>query len=438
MDDTVNETAEQTLEDSGDQRTGSAAAGSLDRLLRRRLLGQLAGLRDCELRIEDGLGSVRLGHAATDTANTLRASLRIRDIGFYRAVAANGSVGAAEAYMDGLWSCDDLVALVRILVRNRDLLDGMESGSARVGGWLMRGWEALRRNTRRGSRRNIAAHYDLGNALFELFLDPSLMYSSAIFARDDEPLEVASRRKLDRICRKLELGPDTHVVEIGTGWGGFAVHAASHYGCRVTTTTISKEQHALASERVQAAGLGERVTLLLEDYRDLTGRYDRLVSIEMIEAIGHQYLDTYFAKVAELLKPEGMALIQAITIEDHRYQQALKSVDFIKRHIFPGSFIPSVSAMLGAVARSSDMRLIDLEDIGPSYALTLRHWRRRFLAKREQVAALGYPPRFVRMWEFYLAYCEGGFIERSIGDVHLLLTRPGARRASWLPDLDPQ
>ncbi len=437
MDDIVNEAAESALHDSPELAT-AAAIGYLDRTLRSRLLAQLGALRDCELRVEDGHGRVTLGTAAADPAHTLRASLRIHDVGFYRAAAANGSVGAAEAYMDGLWSCDDLVALVRVLVRNRDLLDSMETGSARIGGWLMRGLEALRRNTRRGSQRNIAAHYDLGNELFELFLDPSLMYSSAIFANADDSLEVASRRKLDRICQKLELGPSSEVVEIGTGWGGFAIHAASHFGCRVTTTTISREQHALAQRRVAEAGLNDRVTLLLEDYRDLRGTFDRLVSIEMIEAIGHQYLDTYFAKVGSLLKPNGMALIQAITIEDHRYQQALNSVDFIKRHIFPGSFIPSVSAMLNASAKSSDLRLFDLEDIGPSYALTLRHWRRRFMAQRKRVAALGYPPRFVRMWEFYLAYCEGGFIERSIGDVQLLFTRPGARRASWLPDLAAQ
>jgi len=223
------------------------------------------------------------------------------------------------------------------------------------------------------------------------------------------------------------------VVEIGTGWGGFALHAAREHGCHVTTTTISREQHDLASARIQQAGLHERVTVLLSDYRDLSGQFDRLVSIEMIEAIGHQYLDTYFGKVASLLKPDGEALIQAITIEDHRYEQALRSVDFIKRFIFPGSFIPSVSAMTSAIGRASDLRVFNLEDIGPSYALTLQAWRQRFNARRPQVRALGYDARFVRMWDFYLAYCEGGFRERSIGDVHLWLTRPAARPAQY-PD----
>lgn len=433
----VNDPVDTTLEGAQTAlRDGHArpALGGLDRFLRRRLIDQLGALRDAEVRLLDAEGDLRLGQPASDPARTLRCTLRIDDAGFYRALAGNGSVGAAEAYMDGLWRCDDLVALVRILVRNRDLLDAMETGTARLGGMAMRAWHSLRRNTVGGSRRNIAAHYDLGNALFELFLDPSMMYSSAIFAHPDESLEDAQLRKLDRICRKLQLGPDCRVVEIGTGWGGFALHAARHFGAHVTTTTISREQHDLAQRRVAEAGLSERITLLLRDYRELDGHYDRLVSIEMIEAIGHQYLDTYFAKVATLLKPDGLALIQAITIEDHRYEQALRSVDFIKRHIFPGSFIPSVSAMLGAAART-DLRLFNLEDIGPSYALTLREWRRRFMSQLAAVRAQGYPERFIRMWEFYLAYCEGGFMERSIGDVHLLLSRPGNRRSEWLPDL---
>ena len=402
--------------------------GALDRLLRRRLLATLGGLAGGRVELVDALGTVELGQPGGLTVR-----IEVLDPGFYRAAAAQGSVGVGEAYMDGLWRCDDLVALVRLLVINRDRLDAMETGLARFGGWLLRGWHALRRNTRAGSRRNIAAHYDLGNDLFELFLDKSMMYSSAIFADENESLETAQWRKLERICRKLDLQPGDHLVEIGTGWGGLAVHAASRFGCRVTTTTISKEQHALAVQRVAAAGLSDRVTVLLEDYRDLQGQYDKLVSIEMVEAIGHQYLDTYLAKCASLLKPEGLALIQAITIEDHRYQQALGSVDFIKRFIFPGSFIPCVSALTGAAARASDLRLVNLEDIGPSYALTLRHWRQRFMDRLDEVRRQGYDERFIRMWEFYLCYCEGGFMERSIGDVHLLLARPGNRRPQYLP-----
>jgi len=405
----------------------------LERVVRARVLDLLRGMRECALQLREGGESLTLATPAPGAREPLHASLRVHDPAFYYRTAMNGSVGAAEAYMDGLWDCDDLVALVRILVRNRDRLDAMERGPARFGGALMRAWAAVRRNTHSGSRRNIAAHYDLGNDLFRLFLDENLMYSAALFASEGEALETASRRKLERICEKLELSPRTRVIEIGSGWGGFALHAAAHYGCHVTTTTISREQYQLARERVAAAGLADRIEVLLADYRCLSGRYDRLVSIEMIEAIGHQYLESYFRKVGELLEDDGLALIQAITIEDYRYQQALRSVDFIKRHIFPGSFIPSVSAMLAAMARVSDLKLFNLEDIGPSYALTLRAWRQRFLSRREQVRALGYPERFERMWEFYLAYCEGGFLERATGDVQMLLTKPGARRGQFVP-----
>jgi cyclopropane-fatty-acyl-phospholipid synthase len=407
--------------------------GTLDRFLRTRSLGALDRLRGGELLLRDAEGDARVG--TPDGEAPLRVELRVHDPAFWRLLAANGSVGAAEAYMDGAWDCDDVVGLVRLLVRNRDLLDGMEGGAARLGGMAMRALHAFRRNTRSGSRRNIAAHYDLGNDFFRLMLDGDMMYSSAIFADASDTLERASRRKLDRICEKLDLRATDHLVEIGTGWGGMALHAARTRGCRVTTTTISREQHALASERVQAAGLQDRVTVLLSDYRDLQGSYDKLVSIEMVEAIGHQYLDAYFATCARLLAPGGLALVQAITIEDHRYAQALRSVDFIKRHVFPGSFIPCASALVAAAARSGPLRLINFEDFGDSYAQTLRHWRARFLDKREAVRALGHDERFLRLWEFYLCYCEGGFLERAIGDAQLLFTAPGQRRADYLPGL---
>ncbi len=408
-------------------------SGGLDRFLRRRLVERLGQLRGGQLRLQDTTGTVLVGLG--DGPDPITLTLRVHDVQFYRRLASHGSVGAGEAYMDGLWSCDDLVALVRLLVRNRDLLDTMEGGMASLGAHAMRALHAFRRNTRTGSQKNISAHYDLGNAFFKIFLDDNMMYSSAIFADASDSLEVASERKLARICEKLDLHPDDHLLEIGTGWGGMAMHAAQRHGCRVTTTTISREQHALASARVQAAGLGDRVEVLLQDYRDLQGSYDKLVSIEMIEAIGHQYLDTYFHTCSELLKPNGLALIQAITIEDHRYEQALNSVDFIKRHVFPGSFIPCVTAMVASAARAGELRLVNLEDFGSSYAGTLRHWRQRFLSRLDQVRAQGYEERFIRMWEFYLCYCEGGFMERAISDVHLLLARSGNRRADYLPGL---
>lgn len=399
-----------------------------DRFLRGRLLKQLANFGHGRLTLRDAAGTLVVG-TPTGEPTDLSVHLDVLDAGFYRAMAANGSVGAGEAWMDGLWRCSDLVGLVRLMLRNRDLLDGMESGPARLGGLAMRVLHALRRNTRDGSRRNIAAHYDLGNAFFKLFLSDDLMYSSAYWAGADDTLEAASTRKLDLICRKLDLKPSDRVVEIGTGWGGFALHAAKHYGCHVTTATISQEQYALARDRVAAAKLDDRVHVLLRDYRDLDGKFDKLVSIEMIEAIGAEYLDVYFRQLGRLLKPDGLALLQAITIEDHRYAQALKSVDFIKRHVFPGSFIPSLGAMLAAKTRSSSLGLIAQEDFGDSYARTLHAWRERFVAKLPEVRAQGFDERFIRMWEFYLAYCEGGFRERAIGVSHLLLAGPQWQRA---------
>jgi cyclopropane-fatty-acyl-phospholipid synthase len=427
---------------------GQAPSGAVDRMLRSRLLATLGSLRGGRIALTDAFGAITLGDApaaacgrgsspdgahagsksvgaeAPPTGGIPTVRITVRDPAFYRAVAMRGSVGAGEAYIDGLWDCDDLVGLVRLLVRNRDRLDEMETGVARVGGWALRAWHALRPNTRGGSRRNIAAHYDLGNDFFALFLSPDLMYSSALWEGDDDTLEQASTRKLEAVCRHLQLQPGDRVVEIGTGWGGFALHAARHYGCHVTTTTISREQHALATRRVAEAGLQDRVTLLREDFRDLRGTYDKLASIEMVEAIGARNLEAYFAKIGSLLRPGGRALVQAITIEDHRYAQALGSVDFIKRHVFPGSFIPSVAALVAAKARASDLALDALSDFGPSYARTLQAWRQRFLAQLPQVRAQGFDERFVRLWEYYLAYCEGGFRERSIGVAHLALRKP--------------
>jgi len=399
-----------------------AAFGALDRALRRRLIERLRGLQHGQLVLEDALGRVSLGAGGRDPE--LRVQLRIDDPAVYRALAMNGSVGAGEAYIRGHWRCDDLIALTRLMVRNRALLDGMERGVARLGGWLLRAGAALKPNTRRGSRENIAAHYDLGNEFFALFLSPDLMYSSALWANGEQTLEQASTAKLEAICAALELRPGDRLIEIGTGWGGFALHAARHYRCRVTTTTISREQYALARERIAAAGLADRVTVLREDYRDLGGRYDKLVSIEMIEAIGARQLETYFAKLSALLEPGGLAVLQAITIEDHRYAQALHAVDYIKRHVFPGSFIPSIQAMLEAKTRASELNLVQLRDFGPCYARTLEEWRRRFLARRADVRALGFDDRFMRLWEFYLAYCEAGFRERAIGVAHLKFEKP--------------
>lgn len=403
---------------------------------RRQMLRHLARIQHGRLTVIESGERFVFGSDHVD--EPLRATLHVHHQDVWKQMALGGSVAVAECFMDGAWDSDDLTQLVRIFARNRDVIDDMEGGLARLATAALRVWHGARRNTRQGSRRNIAAHYDLGNEFFALFLDESLMYSSAIYVAPGESLELAQRRRLDRICQKLDLKPGERVVEIGTGWGGFALHAARHYGVHVTTTTISRQQYELAQQKVQASGLQDRISLRLDDYRDLQGRYDKLVSIEMIEAIGHQYLDTYFAKVASLLEGHGLALIQAITIEDQRYQRALKDIDFIKRYIFPGSFIPSVAAMTQSIARASNLRLTHLEDIGPSYACTLRAWHERFLAALPMVRQQGYSEAFIRMWRWYLAYCEGGFLERTISDVHLLLSKPMNRRAQYLPDLQAQ
>jgi len=409
-------------------RTGRGTA--LQQLGRRLFLAKLAGLREGELTVIEGGESFTFGRRTPEC--NLRATIEVLHPQTYADAAFGGTVGAGEAYIGGLWSTDDLTALIRLMIVNRDVMQSMEGGAAIATAPLRRILHWLNRNSPDGSRRNIAAHYDLGNDLFALMLDETMAYSCAVFERDDATLHEAQVAKFERICRKLRLSPDDHLLEIGTGWGGLAIHAAGRYGCRVTTTTISREQHEWAKEKVAAAGLGDRVTLLRDDYRDLRGRYDKLVSIEMIEAVGARYLDTYTAQCGRLLEPHGAMLLQAITIQDQVYDEALKSVDFIQRFIFPGSFIPSVSAITDSVRRSTDMKVFHLEDIGPHYATTLRRWRENFLANLPEVRRLGYPEAFVRMWDYYLCYCEGGFLERQIGDVQMLLTKPRCRLPSVL------
>lgn len=402
-----------------------ASLTPLQKTVRRAMLRRLERIEHGTLVIEDGGGRHHFG--GRDRAGPA-ATVTVADPRFWMDMVFGGSIGAGESYMRGHWRCDDLTSAVRILVLNREVLASLDDGAGWATQPLYRIVHWLQRNSRIGSRRNIAAHYDLGNDFFQLFLDPTMNYSCGIFPREDASMEEASLTKMDAICRKLDLSPRDHLLEVGTGWGGLAIHAASRYGCRVTTTTISRRQHELATARVAEAGLKDRVTLLLKDYRDLEGCYDKLVSIEMIEAVGHQYLDTYFAKCSSLLKPDGLMLLQAITIRDQLYAQAVKSVDFIKRYIFPGGFIPSVNAISESLTRATDMRLFHLQDIGPHYATTLRKWRERFFENIAEIRDLGYPESFVRMWEFYLCYCEGAFLERNIGDVQMLLAKPANRR----------
>ena len=401
----------------------SSPASRLDRIARGVVLRTLSRLRHGGLIVRDRLGEQRFGTGA-DTAES--AVLRVDDLRFYRRVLVGGSLGGAESYLEGHWNADDLTGVLRVLGRNLAELSEVDRGPV----WLIepfrRFWHWMRRNTRPGSRRNIAAHYDLSNQFFALFLDDTMTYSSGVFENDQATLREASVAKYDRICRKLQLTPRDHLLEIGTGWGGMAIHAAGQYGCRVTTTTISQQQYQLASQRIAEAGLDGRITLLADDYRDLTGRYDKLVSIEMIEAVGHEYLPTYFRKCADLLKPEGMMCLQMITIPDHRYDVYRRSVDFIRRYIFPGGCLPC-TATIGRSLRQTDLRLTHWEDFSLDYAKTLACWRANFNAHLDEIRALGYSDTFLRMWEFYLCYCEAGFRERLTGVSQVLFSKPLCR-----------
>ncbi|MQZ30991.1 class I SAM-dependent methyltransferase [Acinetobacter haemolyticus] len=350
----------------------------------------------------------------------LHVEVDVHDKQLFDLILKNGVLGAAEGYIRGYWHCEDLVGLIQLLSRNRHLLDKINQNViSQASQFLLKAWYKTRHNSISGSRKNIAEHYDLSNDFFKLFLDESMMYSSAVFQNEQMSLEQASDYKKELICQKLKLQPMDHLVEIGSGWGGFAIYAAQNYGCKVTTITISEAQYQEAKQRIESAGLSHRVDIQLKDYRLLEGKYDKLVSIEMVEAVGEAYLSTYFQQCRQLLKPNGLALIQAITIEDARYFKALTTVDYIKRYIFPGSFIPCIS-VLTQTASEQKLTLKHLEDIGQSYAITIHHWRERFLTAREQVLALGFDDNFIRMWDFYLCYCEGGFKEGVISDVHML------------------
>ena len=385
----------------------------------------------------DGLGNgqVTLAEGATATVHgdgRARVRIEVHRPAFYRRVVFGGTLGAAESYIDGDWDCDDLVGLVRLLAHSRSTGQAVER-KRRIGSCIDRWQHHRRRNTRRGSASNIAAHYDLGNEFFRLFLDERMMYSYALYEHASASLDDASTAKIDLLCRKLRLGPEDHLLEIGGGWGGLAVYAAKHYGCRVTTATLSPAQYSHTESLVREQGLGDRVEVLLRDYRDLDGQFDKLVSVEMIEAVGHRFLPDYFGACARLLKPDGLMALQAITIRDQRYRQALRNVDFIKKYIFPGGFIPCVSVLVENAARQCDAVLVHLDDLGADYAHTLRAWRARFDAQTDGIKSLGFDERFRRMWRFYFCYCEGGFLERAISDVQMLFAMPGYRGPVRLP-----
>jgi len=400
-------------------------AGPLNRLARRIIFTLLGELSPGSLTLIEEGQTYTFGEAAA--GSELAATVTVRHPGTYRLVLFSGSRGLGEAYVAGWWQANDLTVFLRLLVRNLPRLERLFRSWTKLVGPFYDLIKWPFRNTLQGSRHNIYAHYDLGNDFYALFLDETMTYSCGIFEQEDSTLTEASLAKFDLIGRKLNLREGDHVLEIGSGWGGFAIHAASRYGCRVTTTTISPAQYTLAQERVQAAGLADRIEVLLEDYRHLQGSYDKLVSIEMIEAVGFEYLDDFFRVCSERLKEDGLMCLQAITIADQVFDRYRRSLDFIRSHVFPGSCLTSVAAMTASLARATDLRLLHLEDITPHYVETLRLWRERFWEKVDQVRALGYPENFVRLWDFYLCYCEAGFAERYTGDVQILLAKPQYR-----------
>jgi cyclopropane-fatty-acyl-phospholipid synthase len=373
--------------------------------------------------IRDASGTTRFGDAAGQSVR-----IDVTNARFYWAAVTNGAIGVAESYLKGDWNCDDLTALFRLFLRNQSTSNEISRGIARWTAVLHSWLHTLRRNSVGGSRRNIQKHYDLGNEFFRLWLDDSLAYSSGIFPTPGSTLAEASAEKFDRICRKLDLQPSDHLLEIGTGWGGFAIHAAKEYGCRVTTTTISHEQWILADERVRDAGLQRQITLVEQDYRALKGQYDKLASIEMIEAVGHRYLDTFFGQCGRLLRPKGTFVLQGILMPDRGYDTYLRSVDFIQQYVFPGGCLPSLGSIVGALSRSSTLRFVHAEEFAGHYAKTLRSWRNAFQDQLAAVRRLRYPERFIRLWNYYLCYCEAAFEERYIAVMQLQFDGDACRR----------
>ncbi|MFT7533158.1 MAG: cyclopropane-fatty-acyl-phospholipid synthase [Gammaproteobacteria bacterium] len=394
----------------------------VDNISRSSLFRVLNSLEGGTLTITEPEGTTRFGQDTEDDS-TIHAHIFVKDPSFYRNVLFSGSIGAGESYVMDQWSSPDLTNVIRVISRNLKLLDKIEGGLSTASNLYQRFKHVLSRNSFSGSKRNIGAHYDLSNELFEYFLDSHMMYSSAIFPTNESNLEMASEHKLKTIAEKLKLTEHDHVLEIGTGWGGLAIYLAENYGCRVTTTTISKEQFEYASLRIKERNLGNLITLLDQDYRKLEGAFEKIVSIEMIEAVGVEYLKDYFRKCDQLLKPGGKMLLQAITIPEQRYDSYQKGSDFIQRYIFPGGSLPSIESILNNTGKHTSMQLQGLEDIGLDYAKTLAIWRDRFMSNPHKIHEMGFDDRFIRMWLFYLGYCEGGFLENAISSSQLLLRK---------------
>lgn len=400
--------------------TKKSKSGWINRSCRQLIFKLINQMKEAQIEIHEGAEKILLGQPQAK----LKVQITVHDAQLYRDVLKGGSIAAAEAYIDQRWSTPDLTTLIRIFARHQDLLDQLESKMSWVSNIKNALLNRLNANTLTGSKKNILAHYDLGNALYSRFLDDSMMYSCAIYCNPSDSLALAQQQKLAAICQKLNLSANDHLLEIGTGWGGLAIYAAQNYGCKVTTTTISDEQFAYAEQKIQQLGLENQITLLKQDYRLLQGQFDKLVSIEMIEAVGHQYLPTFFKQCNDLLKPDGKLLIQAITIADQRYDQYRKSTDFIQKYIFPGGCLPSLNIIGQQVSQVTDMMIDNIEDIGLHYARTLADWRSNFEKNWHAIQPFGYDDTFKRLWHYYFCYCEGAFMERVISTHHIVMRKP--------------
>lgn len=417
------------LRDSRNPPPSSRTGHFLDETCRGLVFRRLEGVQLGRLRLVEEDGERVFGKEAEGEPPTV---LRVRDPRFYRSLVLGGSIGAGEAYFLGYWTCDDLVGVLRFFCQNMAVTNRLERGWARLSVSVCKIVHWLRRNTIAGAHRNIRAHYDLGNDFYACFLDETMSYSAGIFPSPQSTLQEASVEKLDRICRRLRLKEGDRVIDIGSGWGGFALHAAKNYGCHVTGITIAREQYDYSRRLVAEAGLEDRITILLKDYRHVTGRFDKLVSIEMIENVGREFLDTFFKSCSDLLTPEGAMLLQVIRIPDQRYDRYLRSVDFIQQYVFPGGFLPSLGAICRSVGRATDMQPIYMDDLTRHYAQTLKEWRLRFLANIGRIRDMGYSEEFLRLWEYYLAYCETGFREMLLADSQILFAKPRCDRKALL------
>ncbi len=411
---TIEYQADKLLADKTDEQNSGIAKKLVLRSLEKLEVGFLL--------VEDGGQVYEFGNPSD--RNILSAKITVTHAGVYKKVLFGGTIGVGEAYISGWWKTSDLVNVVRIFVSNQAQLKNMDNPISRLGKKVMSFMEQVRPNTLKSAKNKIYAHYDLSNEFFELFLDPTMMYSSAIYSKPAMSLEEASEYKLEHICRQLKLNETDHLLEIGTGWGGMAIHAAKNFGCKVTTTTISQQQYEYAIQRVKDENLEDRIEVLNRDYRLLDGKYDKLVSIEMIEAVGYQFYKNYFAKCSSLLKDDGLLLIQAITTHDQNFEARKKEIDFIRKYIFPGGCLPSHAVILDNIKEYTDLGLVSLQDITQDYAKTLSEWRIRFMNNLDSVRRFEFSEQFIRLWEFYLSYCEGGFAERAINTSQLLFAKP--------------